>query len=80
MRYVLTNAEMRAADEFTMESGVSSRTLMERAGKAVAKLAEKALSSGKKEKWSRYQFLNGEFFTVCQWMMFRYNSHQRVSF
>lgn len=44
MRYVLTNAEMRAADEFTMESGVSSRTLMERAGKAVAKLAEKALS------------------------------------
>lgn len=44
MRYVLTNAEMRAADEFTMESGVSSLTLMERAGKAVAKLAEKALS------------------------------------
>ena len=41
MRYVLTNAEMRAADEFTMESGVSSRTLMERAGKAVAKLPER---------------------------------------
>ena len=42
MRYVLTNAQMRAADGFTInELKVPSLTLMERAGAALAAEAER---------------------------------------
>lgn len=41
MKYVLTNEQMRSADEYTIQSlGVPSRTLMERAGKALADRVE----------------------------------------
>lgn len=44
MKYVLTCAEMRAADAYTIgELGVPSQTLMERAGAAVAEEAENLL-------------------------------------
>lgn len=43
---ILTCAQMRAADKYTIETlGVPSQTLMERAGKAVADEAEKALAA-----------------------------------
>ncbi len=43
---VLTNAQMRAADEYTIvDKGVPSQTLMERAGKALANLAEEYLQT-----------------------------------
>ena len=44
MKAVLSNAEMRAADAYTIrERGVSSQTLMERAGRAIAEEAESLL-------------------------------------
>lgn len=48
MKRVLTNAEMRAADRYTIERrGVPSLTLMERAGIALADEAERIFSAGK---------------------------------
>ena len=45
---VLTNAQMREADKFTIESkGVPALTLMERAGIALAQAGEKLAPSGK---------------------------------
>ena len=45
--FILTNEQMRNADEYTIrELGVSSLTLMERAGKALADEAEKLCPSG----------------------------------
>ncbi len=46
MKYVLTNAEMREADESTIGRGVPSLTLMERAGLALAERAEKTAKRG----------------------------------
>ena len=47
MRYVLTNAQMRAADGFTInELKVPSLTLMERAGAALAAEAERMCPAG----------------------------------
>ena len=51
MQKVLTCAQMRAADEYTIRTlGVASQELMERAGAAIAEEAEALLSScgGKK--------------------------------
>ena len=46
MEKILTCAQMRAADKYTMETlGVPSETLMERAGRAVADAAERALKA-----------------------------------
>ena len=45
MEKILTCAQMRAADKFTIESGVPSAELMERAGRAIADEAEKILSA-----------------------------------
>lgn len=47
MKYVLTNEEMRSADEYTIQTlGVPSATLMERAGEALADEAEKLVPTG----------------------------------
>ncbi len=47
MRYILTNAQMRAADKFTIENlGVPSLLLMERAGAALAEEAQKLCPDG----------------------------------
>ena len=44
MDTILTCAQMRAADKYTIEElGVPSLTLMERAGEAIADRAERAL-------------------------------------
>ena len=44
MEYVLTNAQMRAADEYTIHTlGVPAAELMERAGRALADEAERLL-------------------------------------
>lgn len=44
MEYLLTNAQMRRADEYTIKTlGVESLTLMERAGNALATQAEELL-------------------------------------
>lgn len=44
MNYVLTNGQMRAADEYTIkEKGVPSLTLMERAGRALADEVEREM-------------------------------------
>ena len=48
MNKLLTSAEMREADEYTMNKrGVPSQTLMERAGKALAEKAIKMLGGGR---------------------------------
>ena len=48
MKRVLTNAQMREADEYTIRhKGVESELLMERAGRALADSAEKILQNGK---------------------------------
>ncbi len=48
MDFVLTNAEMRSADEYTIKTlGVASTELMERAGLALADLATELAPSGK---------------------------------
>ena len=47
MRYVLTNAQMREADKFTIETlEVPSLLLMERAGAALAEEAERLCPEG----------------------------------
>ncbi len=46
MKYVLSNAQMRAADRYTIEGGVPSLDLMERAGKALANSAIKLANGG----------------------------------
>lgn len=47
MSYVLTNAQMRVADTYTIEKlNVPARTLMERAGEALAKEAERLAPVG----------------------------------
>ena len=48
MKYVLTNAQMRSADEYTIyQNKISSLSLMERAGKALAEEAQKLAPYGK---------------------------------
>ncbi len=48
MNYVVTNAEMREADKYTIEkAGVSSLTLMERAGEALYREASKMAPQGR---------------------------------
>ena len=48
MKYVLTNAQMRAADKYTIEEmGEPSLALMERAGIALADEAEELAPRGK---------------------------------
>ncbi len=48
MKYVLTNEEMRYADEYTIQTlGVPSLTLMERAGEGLADEAERLAPTGK---------------------------------
>lgn len=51
MQKVLTCAQMRAADKYTIETlGVPSEELMERAGRAIADEAEKVLSAAGKKR------------------------------
>ncbi len=47
MKYVLSSAQMRAADRLTIEGGVPSLDLMERAGKALADRARSLAPTGK---------------------------------
>ena len=49
MQRFLTNSQMRAADNYTINKlGVPSRELMERAGSAIAEQVKKAAEGGKK--------------------------------
>ena len=55
MTYLLTNAQMREADKFTIENlGVPPLALMERAGDALYQAAKKIAPKG-------------AIFTLCQW-------------
>ncbi len=48
MQYILTNEQMRAADEYTIHTkGVPSETLMERAGEALARHANELCGEGR---------------------------------